>query len=156
MSDERRQGESPDPAQRNGADPQLETGAEPSRGTGIVLLALTGAAVGASFVPGAFAGLSLAGALGFTAKAALGTTAAVLLIVALMAISLAVWVAGKLTGIDRRGRRFAWTVGGGEAGLVLGLLVAAIAGSLGAATMVMLAGLGAVLGDSIFLKRMKG
>lgn len=127
----------------------------PARGSGIVLLALTAAAAGASFVPGALAGLSLARALRLTQEGAIRLTAAAVLIVGAGAISLGVWVAGKLTDVKRQGKRLALTVGSGVAGLILGLLVAAIAGSFGAIAMVMLTGLGAVLGDSIFLKPTK-
>ncbi len=154
MSDKPEIGDEPDP-QRNGADPALGGGIEPGRGSGIVLMALVAAAAGASFVPGAAAGLTLASALGLTSDAAIALTGASVLVVGAAAISLGVWVAGKLTDVTRRGRRFVVTVGCGVAGLVLGLLVAAIAGSLGAIAMVMLTGIGAVLGDSLFLKRSK-
>jgi len=126
----------------------------PARGGGFVLLALTAAAVGISFVPGALLGLILARTLGWGAQGAIRLTAATVVVVGAGAISFAVWIAGKVTGVDRRGRRFAWTLAAGEAGLVVGVLVAAIAKGLGPTAMVMLAGLGAVLGDSMFMKRM--
>ncbi len=154
MSDEPVIGAEPDP-QRNGADPALAGATDPGRGSGIVLMALVAAAAGASFVPGAAAGLTLGSALGLTSDAAIALTAAAVLVVGTGAISLGVWAAGKLTEVKRRGRRFKVTVGCGVAGLILGLLVAAIAGSFGAVAMVMLTGLGAVLGDSLFLKRSK-
>lgn len=129
--------------------------ASPAQGSGIVLLALIAAATGTSFIPGAVAGLTIARALGLTSDGAIRLTALTVLVAGAGGIVLGVWAAGKLTGITRRGGRLAATVAGGEAGLILGLLVAAFGGALGAAAMVMLAGVGALLGDSIFLKRVQ-
>jgi hypothetical protein len=127
--------------------------ATPNQGSGIVLLALVAAATGASFIPGAIAGLFLSQAMGLTSDQAIGLTAVTVLISGAGAITLGVWTAGKLTNVKRQRSRFAATIAGGEAGLILGILIAQIGGALGAAAMVVLTGLGALLADSIFLSR---
>lgn len=122
------------------------------RESAIILVALVGAGFGAAAVAGSVAGAFI-GKVFSMAKATALVGAGV---GAMAGIMLGIVVASKITGTERRGRRFWLAVAGGEAGLVLAAFLAVYADAVFRVfqiVLIMLPGVGAAIADRWAAKR---